>query len=118
MITKTLFSDSFRDTTISYVSATLLILRLFPCLGKDVVCDGVPGIVNADKQEQQRRSANDEQGWARMGVSHVCRSGQHCVRRKWEQNMKQPVLEYGPVDGLHSHTPRHDDGVYYPTETN
>jgi hypothetical protein len=58
--------------------------------------------VNANKEEQQCRSANDEQGWARMGVSHVCRSTQHCVRRKWKQNMKQPVLKYWLVDGLHS----------------
>jgi hypothetical protein len=31
--------------------------------------------------------------------------------------MKQPVLEDGPVGGLHSQTPSHDDGVHYPAET-
>ena len=31
-------------------------------LVKDVVRRGVPGIVNANKQEQQHRSANEEQG--------------------------------------------------------
>ena len=94
-----------------------LSLPLFTLLDKYVVRDGVPGIVNANKEEEQRRSANDEQSWARMGVSHVCRSSLHCIRRKWKQNMKQPVLEHGLVDGLHSQTPRYDDGVYDPTET-
>ncbi len=51
-----------------------LSLPLFTFLDKYVVPDDVPGIVNANKEEQQRRSANDEQSWARMGVSHVCRS--------------------------------------------
>ena len=94
-----------------------LSLPLFTLLDKYVVRDGVPGIVNANKEEQQRRSANDEQSWARMGVSQVCRSSQDGIRRKWKQNMKQPVLEHGLVDGLRSQTPRHDDGVYHPTET-
>ncbi len=85
--------------------------------GEDMVRDGIPGIVNAGKEEQQRRSAGDEQGWARMGGSHVCRSSQHCIRRKWKQNMKEPVLKYRLVGGLYSHTPSHDDGVYHPTET-
>ena len=31
--------------------------------------------------------------------------------------MKQPVLEYGLVDGLHSHPLRHDRGVHRATET-
>src|SRR5690349_8202410 len=98
-------------------SSMPLSLPLFPFFDKYVIHDGVPGIVNANKEEQQRRSANDEQGRARMRVSHVCRSSQHCVRRKWKQNMKLPVLKHGLVDGLHPQTPSHDDGVYYPTET-
>ena len=36
---------------------------------------------------------------------------QHCVRRKWKQNMKKPVLEYWTVNGLHSNPPSHDNGV-------
>jgi hypothetical protein len=30
--------------------------------------------------------------------------------------MKQPILEHGPVGGLHSQTSSQDDGVHYPTE--
>jgi len=75
-------------------------------LHKYVIFHGVPGIVNANKEDQQGRSANHEQGWAHMGVSHIC--------RKRKQDMKQPVFKHGLVDGLHSQTPSHDDGVYYP----
>ena len=46
---------------------------LFPFLHKDVVGDGVPGIVNADEEQEQRRCADEEQGWARMGVGCACR---------------------------------------------
>jgi hypothetical protein len=46
-----------------------LSLPLFTLLDKYVVRDGVPGIVNANKEEEQRSSAKDEQIWARMGVS-------------------------------------------------
>jgi hypothetical protein len=81
-------SDALRNATLSSLSATPLNLRLFSCLVKDVVRHGVPSIVNANKQEQQRRSANEEQDWARMGESHVCRSSQHGIRRTWKHNMK------------------------------
>ena len=47
-----------------------LSLPLFTPLDKYVVRDDVPGIVNANKEEQ-RRPANDEQSWALMEVSHV-----------------------------------------------
>ena len=54
-------------------------LALFPSLPKDVVRDGVPGIVNANEEQEQRRSAHQEQGWARMGVRRARRYGKHCV---------------------------------------
>src|SRR6266478_10258102 len=88
-----------------------LSLPLFTLLDKYVVRDGVPGIVNANKEEEQRRSAKDEPSWARMGASQVRRSSQHCIRRKWKQNMKQPVLEHGlePLEEVPSvvHQHRH-----------
>jgi hypothetical protein len=37
-----------------------LSLPLFTLFDNYVVRDGVPGIVNANKEDQQRRSANDE----------------------------------------------------------
>jgi hypothetical protein len=93
-----------------------LSLPLFTHLDKYVVRDDVPGIVNANKEEQQRRSANPEQRWALTGFGHVCRSSPDCVRRKWKQNVKQQVLKYGLVGGLYSQTPSNDDGVHYPAE--
>jgi hypothetical protein len=89
---------------------------LFAFLNKDVVRDGVPGIVNANEEQEQRRSAHEEQGRARMGVSRACPGGKHCVSREWKQNMKQPVLEHGPVGGLQSQAPGHEDDVHYPNE--
>ena len=56
-----------------------LCLPLFLSLHKDVVRDGVPGIVYANEEQEQRRSAHEEQGWARMGVSRACRYGKYCV---------------------------------------
>ena len=91
-------------------------LPLLP-LEKYMIRDGVPGIVNANKEEQQRRSTNDEQSRACIGVSEVCRPSQHSIRRKRKQNMKQPVLEHGLVDALRSQTPSQDDGAHYPTKT-
>jgi len=34
------------------------IIVLSPFLDQDVVCDGVPGVVNADEEQQQRRRPN------------------------------------------------------------
>src|SRR5262245_52794966 len=78
-------------------SSLPLIVLLFPFLFKDVVPDDVPGVVNANEEQEQRRSAHHEQGRAWIAVSRACRPGKHGVRREWEQDMKQPVLEYGLV---------------------
>src|SRR5208283_2100080 len=93
-----------------------LIVLVFSSLLKHMVPDDVPGIVNANEEQEECCSAHDEQGWACMGVSRECRCAQHYVCREWEQNMKQPVLEDGLVDGLQSQTPSHEDDVHDPTE--
>src|SRR3982750_385765 len=98
-----LIKRSFNNWQLGLTRAIALSLLLFPFLDKDEVRYRVPGIVNANKEEQQRSSADEKQGRARMRVSCECRSGQHCVCRAGQQHMKQPVLEYGPVDSLHSH---------------
>ena len=41
-------------------------LPVLSCLAKDVVRDGVPGVVNADEKQQQSGSADSEHGLARM----------------------------------------------------
>jgi len=64
-------------------SSLPLIVPLFPSLHKDVVRDDIPGVVNANEEQEQRRSAHEEQGWAWMGVSRACRYGKHCVCREW-----------------------------------
>jgi hypothetical protein len=72
----------------AHSSSVPLSLPLFPSLHKNVVRDGVPSIVNADEEQEQRRSAHEEQGRARLGGSRACRYGKHCVGSKWKQNMK------------------------------
>jgi hypothetical protein len=53
-------------------------LPLLPRSDKDVIRDSVPSIVNANEEQQQRCRAHEEQGWARMGVTRVCRYSQNC----------------------------------------
>ena len=69
------------------------------------------------KSSSTADAADEEEGGARMGISRVCRSSQHCVCRKRQQNMEQPILEYGMVDRLYSQTLSHEEGVHYSTET-
>src|SRR5438105_753948 len=87
---------------------TVLCFLLFLSLHKDVVGDGVAGIVNPDKEQQQRCSSNGKQRLAQMGASGECRYCQNCVRRKRQQNMKQPVLELRFVCRLQPHTTSHN----------
>ena len=94
----------------------LLRFPLSPPIAKDVIRGGIPGIVNAHKEEQQHRGTNDKQGWTRLGMRHGGRSSQHRIRRTGQQHMKHPLLQDGPLGGLSAQTPRHDHGVDDPTE--
>ena len=53
-------------------SATPLGLLLFPSLDEDVARDGIPGVMNADEEQQQGRRCNAKQGVAHMGASRQC----------------------------------------------
>ncbi|MGD1155548.1 MAG: hypothetical protein ABSA41_06935 [Terriglobia bacterium] len=48
-------------------------LLLSPFLDKDMVRDGIPGVMNADEEQQQRRRCNAKQGVAQMVASRECR---------------------------------------------
>ena len=76
-----------------------------------MVGDGVPGVVNADKEQQQRRSSNAKEGPARVRRSREWRQREYCVRRQRQHDMKQPVLELRSVYGLPSHAPSDDHRV-------
>ena len=54
-----------------------LCLPLFPFLDEDVICDHVPGIMNAGEEQQQRRRGDDEEGKARVGVRRAGRYGSY-----------------------------------------
>src|ERR1700704_2439418 len=98
------------------LSAMLPSFVLAPFLDQDVVCDGVPGVMNADEEQQQHRRPNAKQCRARMGASRVRRYSQRCIRGEGQQKVKQPVLELRRVYDLNSHTPSHDDLVHDPAE--
>jgi len=57
----------------------MLGLALFVSLYENVVRDDVPGIVNANEEQEQHRRADEEQGWARMRVRCARRYDKHCV---------------------------------------
>ena len=52
-------------------SRTSLSFSLFPFFHENVVSDGVPGVVDADEEQEQRGSADEEQGWPRMGAGRA-----------------------------------------------
>src|SRR5713101_7872435 len=64
------------------------------------VRDRVPGVVDPDEQEEERRRANRKEG--RGGVPREREGGrkQGCVRNERECAVPDPVLEHRPVAGL------------------
>ena len=44
-----------------------------PGLDKHVVRDGIPGVVNADEEQQQHRRCDAQQSLAQMGAGTICR---------------------------------------------
>src|SRR5437870_3919352 len=75
------------------VAPLSLLLPMLP--DKHVVGDGIPGVMNANEEQQQRRGANAEKCLANIQASRIGRSGQRCIGRERQQDMKQPVLELG-----------------------
>lgn len=63
------FSPSRRIVAYS----AMLCFRLFLSVHKDVIRDGVPCIMNPDKEQQQRRSSNGKQRLAQAGAGDECR---------------------------------------------
>lgn len=81
-----------------------------------VVGDAVPGVVNSDKKQQQRRRSNAKQGLARVSGSRDCREREHRIRGQRQYKMKQPVFELWLVYRLGSHAPGHDCRIRHSTE--
>src|SRR6266571_7353214 len=61
-------------------SAPLSLSR--PPVDKYVVGDAVPGVMNADEEQQQRRSSDAEQSLAGVGESRECRKREYHVRSR------------------------------------
>jgi hypothetical protein len=73
-----------------------------------MVGNGIPGVVNANEEQQQRGGANDKEQLARVHMSRGCRERECRVRHQRQEDMKQLVLEARWVCGLRPHTPSYD----------
>src|SRR5262245_27630855 len=94
----------------------LLELSLLVLEDKNLVHHRVPGVMNADEHEEERRSSDHEQRRTSMAVGHESRQRQNRVRHGWEHEMKHPVFQHGMVDPLRAHSPKHDDAVDQSTQ--
>src|SRR5262249_32222159 len=86
---------------------------LAPVLAADsVVDDGVPGIVNADEQQQQQYGgAHAKQRLARENEGCRCGQGEQGIGRCRQDNVKQPVFKFRYVCGLGAHASNDDHGI-------
>jgi hypothetical protein len=84
---------------------------------KDVVGCGVPGVVNADEEQQQRSRRDTKHCSSWMGASHASRCRERRIRSEWQQNVTHPILEHGLVDGLCAQTSSDDQSIRNSTET-
>src|SRR6266576_5639287 len=84
---------------------------------KYVVGCGVPGVVNADEEQQQRSRRDTKHGSAWMGASHASRCRERRICRERQQSVTHPILEHGLVCGLHSQASSHNQGISNSAET-
>src|SRR5271165_2878776 len=85
-------------------------------LNEDMVRDGIPGVMNAHKEQQQCRRTSAEQRRAHVVAGSARGDRQHRVRREGQQGMTQPILELGLVRSLYAHPSSHNKGVRHPAE--
>src|SRR5204862_7613843 len=82
----------------SAVAPPCLASRFFLFLGvppgdKYIVGNGVPGVVNADEKQQQRRGTDAKQRLARVGWRSNRRHNEHGIDGHWQKHLKQHILE-------------------------
>ena len=75
-------SNVAKEKFMANVLKATLGLLLSRFLDKDVVRDGVPGVMNANEEQQQRRRCNAKQGLAKWGRAAYCRYRPACVPAK------------------------------------
>ena len=66
-----------------------------PHVDKDMVGDGIPGVVNADKEQKQRGRTNAKEGLARVRVNREGRQREYGVRHQgsatWNNQSSAPA---------------------------
>src|SRR5712692_1956931 len=77
----------------------------------------IPGVVDADEQEQHRCSGDDEQCRCRMAWEQKRRDDEGSVGDQRKDRMKQPVFQYRLIVRLPAHPPEYDVHVDHPPET-
>ena len=90
------FPDGGEQTT----DSTELPCFVFCPSDKDVVRDAVPGVMNADEEQQRHRRSDAKQGAAHMRAGGVRRCSQHDICSERQQNVEHPVLKLRLVCGL------------------
>ena len=83
--THVLWNYSSTSQNISSSSST----RCVPSAAEYVIGDSIPGIVNADEEQQEHSPTNAKQGLARVAESREGRHREYEVRCQREHDMKQ-----------------------------
>lgn len=83
-----------------------------PGLDKHVVRDGIPGVVNADEEQQQHRRCDAKQSLAQMGAPYAD-TANVTYAAKGNRTWNNQSSKLGLVRVLRSHSPSDDGGVRY-----
>jgi len=73
--------------------------------------------MNADEEKQGHGRPDTKQGFVYVRPRRECRHNQYSISCEGQQNVKQPVLEFGLISGWPSHSPGHDGSVGYAAES-
>src|SRR6266567_6879134 len=87
----------------------MLVLRLVEFGGN--IGHVIPGVVDADEQEQHRCRSNDEQCRYWIAWKQNRRDDDGGVGDQRKDRMKQPVFQHRLIVYLPAHTPEHDDHI-------
>src|SRR2546421_6298325 len=71
----------------------------------------IPGVVDADEQEQHRCCSDDEQCWYWIAWKQNRRDDEGGVGGQRKDRMKQPVFQHRLIVYLPAHPPEHDDHI-------
>src|SRR6266571_3051501 len=69
------------------------------------VGNGIPGVVDADEQEQNRNRTDAEQCQRRIAREHNRRDDECCVGNERKDRMPQPVFQYRLIVSLTARPP-------------